>query len=246
LTLPVSVDESLSYYFEGYNYGNVELTVEPEDQQTIDQVLGISADTNSLTGEPLPAPASVSVSVLDGTGLYDQASSIGSALQAEGFQLSGEGTAPSQNAQSETVVTYTAGDPGSEAAAQLVARSLTGPVVLTPGQTADGAQVTVVTGAQLAVVAPPQPVVVVPATHHKARPGGAPTTTTTSSATTSTVPGATTSTVPGATTTTTAPGATTTTTAPVTADGFAPPTSARESLAEFDPRSCTPSGGEGS
>ena len=232
LTLPVSVDESLNYYYQGYNYGNIELTVDPQDQQVVDKVLGISADTNSLTGEPLPLPSGVTVSVLNGTGLYQQESEIGSALQADGFDLVGEGQAASQSSQSETVVTYTAGDAESQAAAQLVARSLTGPVVMAPGQTTDGATVTVVTGDGLAVVAAPTPAVAAPATHRPVhRPAHRTSSTTTSTSTT---------------TTTTVPGATTTTTAPVTVDGFASPTSDNEPLAQFDPRSCTPSGGEGS
>jgi LCP family protein required for cell wall assembly len=245
LTLPVSVDESLSYYYQGYNYGNIEMTVDPQDQQVIDQVLGISADTNSLTGEPLPLPSAVTVSVLNGTGLYQQESDIGSALQADGFDLVGEGQADSQSSQSETVVTYTAGDAEAQAAAQLVARSLTGPVVMAPGQTADGATVTVVTGDGLAVVAAPTPATT-PTAHRPARspapkaparkaparkaPAHQASSTTTSTSTTST---------------TAVPGATTTTTTPVTVEGFAAPTSDDEPLAQFDPRSCTPSGGEG-
>jgi LCP family protein required for cell wall assembly len=238
LTIPVSVDESLDYYYQDYNWGNVVLPVEPLDHQVIEQVLGISADTDSMTGDPLPTPAAVTVSVLNGSGLYNQATDVGGALQAQGFTISGEGTAEYQNSDAETVVTYTADDPASEAAAELVERSLAGPVVMSPGQTADGADVTVVTGGGLSVIAPPQPAPTRPATpaHRATHP-----TTTTAAGNHRAASTTTTTAAP----TTTSP-STTTTTVPLTPSGFAPPTSSNEPLAQFDPRSCTPSGGEGS
>jgi hypothetical protein len=59
----------------------------------------------------------------------------------------------------ETVVYYGSHSPPVEAAAETVARSMTGAVIMAydPGQVADGAQVTVVTGSQFAVTTPPVP-----------------------------------------------------------------------------------------
>ena len=53
LTLPVMVD-NLSYYDGGYDYGSVVLGSEPGDMQTIDRFLGVSADTDTATGDRLP------------------------------------------------------------------------------------------------------------------------------------------------------------------------------------------------
>ena len=47
-----------------------------------------------MTGEPLPAPATVTVSVLNGTGAYNQATDTGAALHALGFQIAGVGDSP--------------------------------------------------------------------------------------------------------------------------------------------------------
>ena len=157
LTLPVSVDESLSYIYQGYDYGNVVLPVQPLDQQVIDQVLGISANTNSLTGEPLPPQATVSVSVLNGTGEYNQAVYTAHALAALGFHIAGVGDTPSVSSQSETVVYYASKSPADQAAAQAVAHTLSGAVITALGPTSGGAQVTVVTGTQFSVNPPPAP-----------------------------------------------------------------------------------------
>ena len=103
----------------------------------------------------------------------------------------------------ETVVYYGSKKPRVMAAAQEVANSLTGAVIMAydPSQSRAGSEVTVVTGSILTVNAPPAGSGV-----------GAPTTTTS---------------------------------IPVGNGEFASPTPRIESLAPWDPRSCTPSGGEG-
>ena len=72
----------------------------------IDQFLGVNATTDTMTGQKLPSPSTVSVSVLNGTGTYNQATTTSNALQALGFRIAGVGDTPSVGAQSETVVYY--------------------------------------------------------------------------------------------------------------------------------------------
>jgi LCP family protein required for cell wall assembly len=215
LTIPVQVDQFGNYYYKGSNYGDVEFPIQPEDQQTTDQFLGLSPTTDTLNGGQLPTPSSVTVSVLNGSGTYDQATTTAEALGKLGFNMVSTGDTPSVGSPSETLVTYSQLTPSDEAAAQAVADSISGAVTLDYGPTTDGAEVTVTTGSDFAVDAPAS--------------------TTTPSTTTPTYQGSTTATVPPTTTTTTLAG---------DAD-FSAPTSDVEPLAAWDPRSCTPSGGEG-
>src|SRR5664280_2788650 len=154
LTLPVQVDQFGSYEYQGASYGDIEFPASAQDQQVIDQFLGIDANTDSMNGQKLPAPAGVSVSVLNGTGAYNQATDTKSALQALGFNVVGIGDSPPVGAEAETVVYYAQKTPADEAAAQAVARSLSGAVITALGPTTDGAQVTVVTGSQFTVNPP--------------------------------------------------------------------------------------------
>ncbi len=172
LTLPVEVDQSNDgYTYQGGAYGDVEFPSIAQDQAVIDQFLGIGPTVDSMTGAPLPAPATVSVSVLNGTGASNQATDTSTALAALGFHISGIGDTPPVATQSETVVYYA--NKADQAAAQAVAHSLSGSVIAALGPTADGAEVTVVTGTQFSVNPPAAPA-----------PAG----------TTTTVPGSTTST----------------------------------------------------
>jgi LCP family protein required for cell wall assembly len=203
LTLPVVVLSSLDYYYQGYDYGNVELTSQPNDLHAVASFLGIGTDDDTMTGKPLPAPRTVTVSVLNGTGQTGQAGLTASALQALGFRTVGEGDSQTGGSLSETYVYYSS--PSHLAAAEQVLHSLSGPVTLGQAPTSDGAAVTVVTGSSLSVNAP----------------SNAKSSSSTSSA--SSGP------------TTTSPASTT----------LQPPTAPTQALAPFDPRSCTPSGGEG-
>jgi LCP family protein required for cell wall assembly len=157
LTLPVSVGPNTSYTYEGIpGYGDIEFPSEAQDQAAIDQVLGIGASTDSMTGNPLPAPSSVTVSVQNGSGAYNQATATATALQALGFRTVGVGDSTPVSTASETVVYYGSRTAAAEAAAEAVVRSMTGAVILgyDPTMVADGAQVTVVTGTQFAVNPP--------------------------------------------------------------------------------------------
>jgi LCP family protein required for cell wall assembly len=224
LTLPVSVvtdpdgaGGGLIYKQSGY--GDAEFPAEPQDQSSIDQVLGIDADTDSMTGAPLPSPASVTVSVVNGSGTDDSGTDTSAALGALGFHNAGIGEAQPVGDVAETYVYYGSRSPAAEAAAEAVARSMTGSVIMAynPSQVIDGAQVTVLTGTDFAVnpPAPPTPsTVAVPKGH--------------SGPTTTTVP------------------APTSTTAPATgsagtseeASALTPPSPPTSNLEPWDPRAC--------
>jgi LCP family protein required for cell wall assembly len=208
LTLPVQVGQFGSYTYRGGDYGSIEFPSAAEDAQVIDQFLGIDSSTDSMTGHKLPNPDAVSVSVLNGTGAYNQATTTADSLRAQGFQIAGVGDTPSVGTESETVVYYATKTPAAHAAAQAVARSMSGAVVTALGPTSDGAEVTVVTGSQFAVNPPAA-----------GSPAPAPA-------------GGTSSTIPSSTPTS-------------SGAAFQPATAAVTPLQPWDPRSCTPQGGEG-
>ncbi|HEX4218038.1 MAG TPA: LCP family protein [Acidimicrobiales bacterium] len=165
LTLPVAqVDDPNGgqpgdLIYQGSDYGSVEFPAQSQDQAAIDQVLGIGANSDSMTGNPLPTPSSVSVSVVNGTGAYNQAADTSTALSALGFKTTGVGDTTATGDVAETVVYYGSRAPSAEAAAEVVVHSMTGSVIMAydPSQVTDGAQVTVVTGTQFAVNAPAAP-----------------------------------------------------------------------------------------
>ncbi len=205
-TVPVIVLSSLNYYYQGYDYGNVELTSQPNDLQAISSFLGLPADRSTMTGKPLPSPGSVTVSVLNGTGQSGQAAQTASALKALGFDTTGEGDTQAGANPSETVVDYSS--PGHLAAAEQVEHSLSGSVTLGEGPTADGADVTVVTGTNFSVNSPPS--------QGKSPSSGG-----------------------------TSPNSSNTGTSSSASSSLGTPTAPTQPLAQFDPRSCTTSGGEG-
>jgi hypothetical protein len=166
LTLPVSVvydpdgpPNSGDYEYEGSTgsgYGDVEFPSQAQDQSTIDQVLDINPATDSMTGQPLPAPATVTVSVQNGSGTYNQAADTVSALSALGFKTTVAGDVPPVGDLAETVVYYGSRTPAAEGAAEAVTRSMSGAVIMAyePSQVTAGSEVTAVTGTQFAVNSP--------------------------------------------------------------------------------------------
>ena len=216
LTLPVAVDQFGGYVYQGGSYGDIEFPAQPQDHNAIDQFLGLSSgNDDTYSGGTLPSPSTVTVSVLNGSGAYNQATDTSQSLQALGFKIGTIGDSPPVGREAETVVYYSSKTPVELAAAQAVANSLSGAVIMAedPSQVKPGSQVTVVTGTQFSVNLPP------------------PTTPPTSAG--------------GAETTSTVPSTTTTTSSSQDNGAFAPPTPTTEKLQPWDPRSCTPSGGEG-
>lgn len=182
-TMPVLVHNGLDYYYRGYDYGSIELTSEPQDRQIIHQFLGTGANQSTLTGKALPAPGSFTVSVVNGSGVADQATTTADGLRALGFDATAEGNAPSSASPSETVVYYPANNSAAQARAEAVANELSGAVVMAMGPTTGGTDVTVVTGSDFSVSTPPSPTPVAPAVSTVA-----PTRTTTTTSTSSLAP----------------------------------------------------------
>ncbi len=225
LTIPVSVvvdpqggGGGLLYRAPGgviHNYGDAEFPSQAGDQAVIQQVLGIDAGTDSMTGNPLPAPSTVAVSVVNGSGVADQATTTAAALAGLGFHTVSASDQPPAGDVTETVVYYGSRSPQTEAAAEAVARSLSGAVIMgyDPTRVMAGSEVTVVTGSDFAVN-PPAP---------------APTTTAhgaTSSSTAATTP------APAPTTTATVPPSS------VTSGAIQPPSPPSTALEPWDPRAC--------
>ena len=160
LTLPVMTSSASHYYYQGSDYGNIEFPAEPQDHEIIDAALGVSSNTDTMTGKPLPKPRSITVSVVNGTGIANQATRTATALHALGFHTVGISDATPVGPLSETVV-YSSSR-ATQAAAEAVAHAFSGAVILARGATTHGAQVTVVTGTAFSVhkraprrVAPP-------------------------------------------------------------------------------------------
>ena len=156
LTVPVLEDTFGSYQYEGGNYGDIEFPVQPNDQSVVNSFLGISTTTNSMTGEPLPEPDHVMVSVENGTGVTNQAATTSASLAALGFHMTELGDTTPVGQEAETVVYYGSKSPAVVAGAQLVARSMSGSVTLgyDPSRVLGGAEVTVDTGTDFSVNPP--------------------------------------------------------------------------------------------
>ncbi|HUD06753.1 MAG TPA: LCP family protein [Candidatus Saccharimonadales bacterium] len=156
-TLPISTTSFGDYEYGGTDYGDVVFPSEAVDRQVINEFLGVTNSTDTMTGKSLPTPASFSVSVVNGSGISGQATQTSTALQALGFNVVGQPqtATPLSSEAVETVVNYAG--PSTEADAEAVARQLTGPVILSEnaGQVTSSSEVTVLTGTGLAVNAPP-------------------------------------------------------------------------------------------
>ena len=149
LTLPVVVNLRGNYVYQGVSYGSVEFASQPADTEAIDTFLGVSPSTDTMTGGSLPSPGSVTVSVENGTGSSGQAQQTARDLQALGYQVVGTADARATSRVAETYVEYASR--ASEPAAERVAHSLSGAVMLSRHPTAKGADVTVVTGSAFSV-----------------------------------------------------------------------------------------------
>lgn len=152
-TLPVSSTDFSSYTYDGYNYGDVTFPSEGADQQVINEFLGSSNTTDTMTGRSLPKAALVNVNVINGSDTPEQATQVSSALQALGFNIASQpGSAtPLSSEAIETVVAYAGRR--TEAKAEAVARQLSGPVILSQNSSlvTSGSDVTVITGTGLSV-----------------------------------------------------------------------------------------------
>ncbi|HXC18764.1 MAG TPA: LCP family protein, partial [Acidimicrobiales bacterium] len=221
LTVPVVlVETSGGYLYQGYYYGDVEFPIDPGVTQTVDRFLNVGANIDTMTGKPLPAGSSFTVSVVDGSGIANEAQVVAQGLRRRGFVIHGISSATPYGVREETVVFHANNSGASLAAAQAVLHTLEGPAVMALGPTTGGATVTVLTGSDLSIIAPPRR----PTTTTTAKKKHHPTTTTTHPVTQITVVD------PSA----------------VKHDtSLSAPTDVTQALQPWDPRSCTASGGEG-
>jgi LCP family protein required for cell wall assembly len=226
LTVPVVLVETGTYLYQGYYYGDVEFPIEPGVTQTVDRFLDLAPSINTMTGKPLPKNASITVSVVDGTGVTNQAQVIAAGLRRQGFIIHGLAAATPFGTREETIVYHANNSAIALAAAQAVLHTIEGPAVMALGPTTGGALVTVLTGSDISVLAP--------------RPLVTPTTTTTNVKHKKRKT--------AATTTTTNPNAPLTVVDPPavkTDTSLSAPTDVIQALQPWDPRSCGPGGTEG-
>lgn len=155
-TLPIAITPFGSYYYDGYDYGDVVFPVEPTDNQIIDNFLGSTNKIDALTGKPLPASSSITVSVMNGSGISNQATTTANGLKELGFNISQIGTVtPNSNQANETVVYYASLK--AEPQAEAVEKDLSGYVImsLNPSMVSSGSNITVLTGTSLSVTGIP-------------------------------------------------------------------------------------------
>ena len=231
LTYPVILNEAGSYQYKGGGpYGDVEFPIQPGGWSTVNSIFGVKSGKSIWTGNKLPAPGSFAMSVLNGTGLANQATSTAQSLRNRGYQITATGDRTPVGQTAETVVWYNGPPPptqGNWTSPELedalsVLPQLWGPVILgyDPAEVTPGDKVTVQTGTDLSMA--------------KLPPKAPPTTTT--------VPGASTTLHP----TTTTPPNTATTVPDVpgvrTDNRFSAPTATAEPLQPYDPRACNAAG----
>jgi LCP family protein required for cell wall assembly len=154
LTMPVALVETGSYLYQGYYYGDVEFPIQQGVQLTIDKFLGVSSSTNTMNGTPLPTTSAITVSVVNGTGVTNQAATVAASLTRDGFRIRTLGSATPFGVREETVVYHAKNSAASLGAAQAVLHAISGPAVMALGPTSGGALVTVLTGSDLAISLP--------------------------------------------------------------------------------------------
>ena len=156
-TFPVvGVNSPNGYQYQGYFYGSIVFPVEPTGYSLIDQLFGASASMSAFTGSTLPGASTFKVSVENGSGIANQATTIATGLTSKGYRVSSIGNRTPTGPIPETVVWYggtpppDTGDwknPGLEAA-QSVMSQIEGPAIMgyDPAEVTPGALVTVQTG----------------------------------------------------------------------------------------------------
>jgi LCP family protein required for cell wall assembly len=155
-TLPVATTNFGDYIYNGNDYGDVVFPVEPNDQQTIDKFLNTSSSNSTFSSSALPKPSDINVSVENGSGISEQATTTTSELSSLGFNatVSEADISPVSYQAQETEVIYAS--PSTRADALSVASRLGGYVILDQDSSSlvSGSNVTVITGSGLSVNVP--------------------------------------------------------------------------------------------
>ncbi len=143
-TLPITIVPN--YHYGAGSYGDVDMPVQPLDQQVI-QTWG---------GAPTvaPSPSSTTVQLVNISGVARKAATIGQQLTALGYHVTSSTTGRQPATTTETVIDY---HPGSVAQALGVMGNLTGAVMLNPDPTVTEGTVTIQIGSLVAVASPSAP-----------------------------------------------------------------------------------------
>lgn len=144
----LSVDEDNSpngFTFKGTQYGDVVFPANAADRAAITAFLGQPASGSEL------GPASLPVSIVNGSGASGQAEQVATQLRVLGFPITTVSTGVVTSTPAESVVYY---GPGHEAAAQRLANDLGGAVALGQDSAIAGAGLSLFTGTNLAVASP--------------------------------------------------------------------------------------------
>ena len=137
-TLPVALVNN--YTYNGANYGDVVFPAQPQDQSVINQYLDVPP--------PLVKKGSFSISVLNGSGIAQQAAKISQQLTADGFSVASTGNAKILSKDVESIIYYKA---GYLQQAELLRNSLSGSVIMGESSTLSQAPVELVAGTTLTV-----------------------------------------------------------------------------------------------
>ncbi len=140
-TLPVALVNN--YTYNGANYGDVVFPAQPQDQTIINKYLDLPVPTISKS--------SFSISVLNGSGIAQQAGTVAQQLGADGFKVTSTGNAKVLSTDTETIIYYKA---GFLQQASLLRDSLSGAVIMGQSSTLTSAPVELVTGTGLTVAKP--------------------------------------------------------------------------------------------
>jgi hypothetical protein len=199
-TAPI-IEDTQTYMYKGYDYGDVVFPTEPQDLQTISAFMGETPAGLKLH------PDRITVSVIDGTGSASATAAVVGKLRALGYRVVATGSQTPVGPISETTVEYPSRAHLNQA--EKVLSDLSGTVAMAHDATLGHADVTIVTGSDLAVTS--------------ARPEHSSPPVKSSSTTSSTI---------AVTTTTIA------TTPNSDGGALATPTSATGAIPRYDPRAC--------
>ena len=93
--VPVVVDLSPNgYTYKGGPYGDVEFPVQPGGWQTVDSILGVGLDFSPWNGQPLPPPGAFHISVVDGSVIPNQQTTVAAAADPQGVPRHLDGRPP--------------------------------------------------------------------------------------------------------------------------------------------------------